>query len=209
MQHAYWGPGYDDQAIEQLLRWAKLPYRRSDDLAHDVAQLLARQRIVGWFQGRMEFGPRALGARSILASPIDPAMQARLNELKDREDFRPVAPALPQEELARWFAPADANGGASPFMLFIYDVIPLQATRIPSACHTDRTARVQTVDHDTNPRLHALLREFGRLTGVPVLVNTSFNVRGQPIVCTPRDAIEAFYGTPLDALAIGSFILEK
>jgi len=136
-------------------------------------------------------------------------MQARLNELKDREDFRPVAPALPQEDLARWFAPADANGGASPFMLFVYDVLPGQDARIPSACHIDRTARVQTVDHDTHPRFHALLREFGRRTGVPVLVNTSFNVRGEPIVCTPRDAVEAFYGTPLDALAIGSFILEK
>ncbi len=209
MQHAYWGPAFDDATIEQHLRWAKLRYRRSDDLAHDVARLLADNRIVGWFQGRMEWGPRALGARSILASPIEPTMQARLNELKDREDFRPVAPALPQEELARWFAPPDANGGASPFMLFVYDVIPIQAARIPAACHTDRTARVQTVDHDTNPRFHALLREFGRITGVPVLVNTSFNVRGQPIVCTPRDAIEAFYGTPLDALAIGSFILEK
>ncbi|HEX6720653.1 MAG TPA: carbamoyltransferase C-terminal domain-containing protein [Burkholderiaceae bacterium] len=209
MRHAYWGPGFDDAAIEQHLRWAKLRYRRSDDLSADVARLLADNRIVGWFQGRMEFGPRALGARSILASPIAPTMQARLNELKDREGFRPVAPALPQEELAHWFAPPDANGGMSPFMLFVYDVIPIQAARIPAACHTDRTARVQTVDHDSNPRFHALLREFGRITGVPVLVNTSFNVRGEPIVCTPRDAIEAFCGTPLDALAIGSFILEK
>jgi len=209
MDHAHWGPGYDDDAIEQHLRWARLPYRRSDDLAHDVARLLADNRIVGWFQGRMEFGPRALGARSILASPIDPAMQARLNALKEREDFRPMAPAVPQEHLARWFAPADANGGVSPFMLFVYDVVPGQGERIPSAWHTDRTARVQTVEHDTNPRFHALLREFGRITGVPVLVNTSFNVHGEPIVCTPRDAIEALYCTPLDALAIGPFILEK
>ena len=192
-----------------LLRWAKLPYRRSTDVAADAARLLAENRIVGWFQGRMEFGPRALGARSILASPIDPAMQARLNELKDREDFRPVAPVIPQEDLARWFAPAAANGGVSPFMLFIYDVLPGRGERIPSVCHTDRTARVQTVDRRRNPRLHALLREFGRLTGVPVLVNTSFNVRGEPIVCTPRDAIEAFYSTPLDALVIGSYILQK
>jgi carbamoyltransferase len=157
----------------------------------------------------MEFGPRALGARSILASPIDPSMQARLNGLKDREDFRPVAPAVPQEDLAQWFAPAGANGGVSPFMLFVYDVVPGRGERIPSACHTDHTARVQTVDRRTNPRFHALLREFDRLTGVPVLINTSFNVRGEPIVCAPRDAIEAFYATPLDALAIGSFILEK
>ncbi|MCW5659611.1 MAG: carbamoyltransferase [Burkholderiaceae bacterium] len=209
MQHACWGPHFDDDTIEQHLRWAQLRYRRSDNLAADVAQLLEANRIVGWFQGRMEFGPRALGARSILASPLEASMQTRLNELKDREDFRPVAPAVPQEDLGRWFAPPDANGGASPFMLFVYDVLPIQRDRIPAACHIDRTARVQTVEHDTHPRFHALLREFGRRTGVPVLVNTSFNVRGEPIVCTPRQAIEAFYGTPLDALAIGSFILEK
>ncbi|HSN34693.1 MAG TPA: carbamoyltransferase C-terminal domain-containing protein [Ideonella sp.] len=212
MAHAYLGPGYSDEAIEELLRWAKLPYRRLDDaqdIAESTARLLADGRIVGWFQGRMEFGPRALGARSILASPIDSAMQALLNELKDREDFRPVAPAVPQEELARWFAPAAANGGASPFMLFVYDVAPGQAERIPSACHTDRTARVQTVSADTHPRFHALLAAFGRLTGVPVLVNTSFNVRGAPIVCTPRDAVEAFFSTPLDALVIGPFVVTK
>lgn len=209
MDHAYWGPGYSDEEIERQLRWAKLPYERADDLAAATARLLADNLMIGWFQGRMEYGPRALGARSILASPIDPEMQARLNELKDREDFRPVAPAVPKEDMAAWFQPADANGGDSPFMLFIYDVVPGQSERIPSACHTDRTARVQTVDRDTNPRFHALLKAFGALTGVPVLVNTSFNVRGEPVVCTPRDAIEAFFSTPLDALVIGSFIVRK
>lgn len=209
MSHAYLGPGFSDSEIEALLRWAKLPYRRLDDVAIETAGLLADNRIIGWFQGRMEFGPRALGARSILASPIDPAMQARMNELKDREDFRPVAPAIPQAELARWFTPAEANGGVSPFMLFIYDALPGQGERIPSACHTDHTARVQTVHPDSNPRFHALLEAFGKLTGVPVLINTSFNVRGQPIVCSPRDAIEAFFSTPLDALIIGSFLVEK
>lgn len=212
MEHAYLGPDYDDESIESLLRWAKLSYRKLGDteaIAEATAALLERNAIIGWFQGRMEFGPRALGARSILASPIDPTMQALLNELKDREDFRPVAPAIPREELARWFAPAEANGGASPFMLFVYDVVPGQAQEIPSACHTDRSARVQTVDPETNPRFHALLKAFARRTAVPVLVNTSFNVRGQPIVCTPRDAIEAFFSTPLDALVIGPFLVEK
>jgi carbamoyltransferase len=209
MDHAYWGPAYGDAEIEAMLRWAKLPYRRPDDLADTVAGLLADNRIVGWFQGRMEFGPRALGARSILASPIDPQMQARLNELKDREDFRPVAPALPEEDLPNWFWPEQANDGHSPFMLFIYNLQPKQDERIPSACHSDRTARVQTVTAAANPRFHALLKAFGRRTGVPVLVNTSFNVRGEPIVCTPRDAIEAFWSTPLDALAIGPFLVEK
>ena len=209
MDHAYLGPGYSDSEIEELLQWARLPYRRADDLAAETAALLAQDRIVGWFQGRMEFGPRALGARSILASPIDPGMQARLNELKDREDFRPVAPAVPREQLARWFAPAEANGGDSPFMLFVYDVLPGQDARIRSACHTDRSARVQTVDRDTNPRFHAVLEAFAQRTGVPVLVNTSFNVRGEPIVCTPRDALTAFFATPLQALVIGPFIIEK
>jgi carbamoyltransferase len=209
MEHPYLGPAHSDDEIEQLLKWAKLPYRRCTDLAAETAELLADNRIVGWFQGHMEFGPRALGARSILASPIDPAMQARLNELKDREDFRPVAPAVPEEELAHWFRPAEANGGQSPFMLFIYDLAPGAAERIPSACHTDRTARVQTVSRDTNPRFHALLKAFGKKTGVPVLVNTSFNVRGEPIVGSPKGAIEAFFSTPLDALAIGSFLVEK
>jgi carbamoyltransferase len=212
MSHAYLGPAWADEDIEQLLRWAKLPYRRLDDvqaIAASTARLLAAGGIVGWYQGRMEFGPRALGARSILASPIDPRMQARLNELKDREDFRPVAPAVPQEELPHWFAPAAANGGASPFMLFVYDVAKGMGARIPSACHSDATARVQTVSADTNPRFHALLRAFGELTGVPVLVNTSFNVCGEPIVCTPKDALDAFFSTPLDALVIGPFVVQK
>jgi carbamoyltransferase len=209
MRHAYMGPEHDDAEIESLLKWAKLSYRRLDNIEQETAKLLADNKVIGWFQGRMEFGPRALGGRSILASPIDPAMQARINELKDREDFRPVAPAVPREDMASWFTPADANDGEAPFMLFIYDVIPEQAERIPAACHADRTARVQTVDAEANPRYHALLKAFGALTGVPVLINTSFNVRGEPIVCTPKDAIDAFFSTPLDALVIGSFLLEK
>lgn len=209
MSHAYLGPGYADEEIEELLRWAKLPYMRLHDVAASTARLLAQGKVIGWFQGRMEFGPRALGARSILASPLEESMQARINELKDREDFRPVAPAVPEERLAEWFTPAQANGGKAPFMLFVYEVPPEQAARIPAACHLDRTARVQTVSASSNPAFHALLEKFGELTGVPVLINTSFNVRGEPIVCTPKDALDAFYSTPLDALVIGSFLLEK
>lgn len=209
MQHAYLGPAFTDEEIEALLQWAQLDYRRSDDVAEDTARLLADNKIIGWFQGRMEFGPRALGARSLLASPVDPAMQARLNELKDREDFRPVAPAVNREDLGDWFEPAQANQGESPFMLFVYRVKPGRSERIPSALHTDRTARVQTVDGATNPIFHDLLAAVGRHTGVPVVVNTSFNVRGEPIVGSPKAALEAFFSTPLDALVIGSFILEK
>jgi carbamoyltransferase len=209
MEHGYWGPAYADAEIESLLRWAKLPYRRLTDIAGETADLLVQDRIVGWFQGRMEWGPRALGARSILASPLSGAMQQRLNELKDREDFRPVAPAVPQDDLAEWFTPAQANRGSAPFMLFLYDVRPEQAGRIPAVCHADRTARVQTVERASNPPYYDVLKAFGVRTGVPVLVNTSFNVRGEPIVCTPRDALDAFTATPLDALVIGPFLLEK
>ena len=143
--------------------------------------------MIGWFQGRMEFGPRALGARSILASPIHAEMQARLNEIKDREDFRPVAPVVLEEEAADWFVGA----GVSPFMLFVYDVRPEKADRIPAVRHTDGTARIQTVNRAQNPLYYDLIKAFHDRTGVPVLVNTSFNTRGEPIVCTPRDAVES------------------
>ena len=209
MRHAYWGPGFEDEEIERLLKWAKIRYRVLDDVAGETAGILAQDRIIGWFQGRMEFGPRALGARSILASPLSPSMQARLNELKDREDFRPVAPVVPVEDLGAWFTPAQANRGEAPFMLFLYGVRPEKATLIPAVCHADRTARVQAVARETNPRYHDTLKAFEALTGAPVLVNTSFNVRGEPVVCSPRDALSAFFSTPLDALVIGRFLVEK
>lgn len=209
MQHAYWGPGYSDGEIESLLQWAKIDYRTMDDVAAETAEVLSQDKIIGWFQGRMEFGPRALGARSILASPLNPQMQARLNELKDREDFRPVAPVVPVEDLGDWFTPAEANRGEAPFMLFIYDVKPEHAERIPAVCHADLTARVQTVARGTNPRYHDTLKAFQARTGVPILVNTSFNVRGEPVVCSPKDALDAFFSTPLDALVIGRFLIEK
>ncbi len=205
MDHAYLGPSFSDDEIETFLRWSKLPYRRLDDVAGQVADILAQDRVIGWFQGRMEFGPRALGARSILASPIHPEMQARLNEIKDREDFRPVAPVVLEEEAGNWFVGADV----SPFMLFIHDVRPEKADRIPAVRHTDGTARIQTVNRAQNPLYYDLIKAFAARTGVPVLVNTSFNTRGEPIVCSPRDAVESFWTSPLDALVIGSFLLEK
>ncbi len=209
MAHAYLGPAYSDEEIGQILDAAGLPYRRLSDVAGETARLLAEDRIVGWFQHRMEFGPRALGARSILASPIDPAMQGRLNALKDREDFRPVCPAVLEESAGEWFRNAWDNGGKAPFMLFVYDVPPEQARRIPAAVHIDGTARIQTVSREHHPLYHEVLKAFERRTGVPVLINTSFNSRGEPIVCSPHDAIATFYSTPLDALVIGSFLLEK
>ncbi|MGN6699306.1 MAG: carbamoyltransferase family protein [Thermomicrobiales bacterium] len=205
MDEAYLGPAYSDEEIEQFLRWSKVPYERLADVAGQTADRLAQDQIIGWFQGRMEFGPRALGARSILASPVRAEMQERLNEIKDREDFRPVAPVVLEEEAGEWFAGADV----SPFMLFVYDVRPERAAQIPAVRHVDGTARIQTVNRAQHPLYYDLLKAFQQCTGVPVLVNTSFNTRGEPIVCTPRDAIECFWTSPLDALVIGSFLLRK
>ena len=205
MDHAYWGPEYPDAAIEKFLRWAKVPYRKLDDVASEAAELLAQDKIIGWYQGRMEFGPRALGSRSILASPIRAEMQARLNEVKDREDFRPVAPVVLEEDAPDWFEAAEY----SPFMLFVYRVREEMADRIPAVRHVDGTARIQTVNAQQHPAYHALLKAFKELTGVPVLVNTSFNTLGKPIVLTPRDAVECFWCSPFDALVIGSFLIEK
>lgn len=205
MQDVFLGPSYKDDAIEAFLRQTGLPYQRVDDIVVASAALLAENKLLGWFQGRMEFGPRALGARSILASPLHADMQARLNRLKDREDFRPVAPMVPEEVADEWFTDA----GVAPFMVFVFDVKHDRAERIPAVRHVDGSARVQTVHRDGQPMLHRLLWAFSGHTDVPVLINTSFNTRGEPIVCTPRDAIESFCSTPLDALAIGSFLLQK
>ena len=205
MEHAFLGPTYGDDEIEQFLRWSKLPYRRLTNVAAEAAEILVQDKVIGWFQHRLEYGPRALGARSILASPLSPSMQARLNEIKDREDFRPVAPVVLEEEVANWFA----NGNISPFMLFVYDVLPEKADIIPAVRHVDGTARIQTINRQQHPLYYDLIKAFQARTGVPVLVNTSFNTRGEPIVCTPRDAVECFWTSPLDALVIGSFLLEK
>jgi carbamoyltransferase len=205
MEHCYWGPEYTDDEIERWLKLWKVPYRKLNNIAEETADILMQDKIIGWYQGRMEFGPRALGSRSILASPISPAMQQRLNEVKDREDFRPVAPVVLEEEAGNWFE----NASYSPFMLFIYDVKPEKADQIPAVRHTDGTARIQTVNERQHKNYYDLLKAFQRKTGVPVLVNTSFNTLGKPIVCTPRDAVECFWSSPFDALVIGSFVIEK
>lgn len=205
MDHAFWGPSYTDDEIEKFLNWAKVPYRKLESVAEEAAKILADDKIIGWFQGSMEFGPRALGSRSILASPINPSMQARLNEVKDREDFRPVAPVVMEEDAADWFEGAQQ----SPFMLFVYPVKQDKTDKIPAVRHVDGTARIQTVNEKQHPAYYRLLKEFKKITGVPVLVNTSFNTLGKPIVCTPRDAVECFWSSPFDALVIGSFLIEK
>lgn len=205
MDHCYWGPEYSDEEVEKFLKWTKVPYRKLENIAEETAKILAGDKIIGWFQGRMEFGPRALGGRSILASPIHADMQQKLNEIKDREDFRPVAPVVLESDAGEWFEDA----GVSPFMLFVYKVKPDKADKIPAVRHIDGTSRIQTVNENQHPLYCNLLKEFKKLTGVPVLINTSFNTRGEPIVCSPRDAIECFWTSPFDALVINSFLLEK
>jgi carbamoyltransferase len=205
MQHAYWGPAYSDDDVESLLQWMKVPYRKLNNVAAETAGILAQNKVIGWFQGRMEFGPRALGSRSILASPVDADMQQKLNEIKDREDFRPVAPVVMEDKAGEWFE----NATVSPFMLFVYNVVPGKADKIPAVRHVDGTARIQTVNREQHQLYYDLLHEFNNITGVPVLINTSFNTRGEPIVCSPKDAIACFFTSPFDALVINSFLLEK
>jgi len=206
MEDAYLGPASEDHEIEQVLRTYKLPVMRAFNVAAETARLLAQGEIVGWFQGRMEFGPRALGNRSILADPRDAAMKDRVNEcVKFREGWRPFAPSCLAERAAEYFQPAYP----SPFMILTFDVIPEKRAVIPAVTHADNSARVQTVRRDINPRYWELINEFEKLTGVPVLLNTSFNLRGEPIVCTPKDAIRTFYSSGLDFLVMGSYVIAK
>jgi carbamoyltransferase len=222
------GPAFDQDEIEERLYAAGARYAvlEEDALIDATVDALADQKAVGWFQGRMEFGPRALGARSILADPRAPKMQKHLNlKIKFRESFRPFAPSVRYEDVAEWFELDEA----SPYMLLVADVaekrrfamteaqkalfgvdkLNVPRSQIPAVTHVDYSARVQTVHRQTNPRFHQLLSQFRARTGCPVLVNTSFNVRGEPIVCTPEDAFRCFMGTELDVLAIGNCFLAK
>ncbi len=228
MSGSYLGPDYNDNEIVDRLTRAGAKFTRLDDAAliERIAQGLASEKAVGWFQGRMEFGPRSLGNRSILGDARSPAMQKTLNlKIKYRESFRPFAPSVLREDVADWFD-MDCD---SPYMLMVADVhkkrqramsedekklfgidkLNIVRSDIPAVTHVDYSARVQTVDRAINPRYHALLTRFKELTGCPVLANTSFNVRGEPIVCTPEDAFRCFMGTELDLLAVGNYLLVK
>lgn len=206
MRHAYYGPAFDDTAIENALKTYKLRYSALGDPAATAAELLSRGRILGWFQGRMEFGPRALGSRSILADPRDPEMNAKVNNaVKFREWWRPFAPSLKKEAAADYLESA----ADSPFMILTAQVRPEKRGVIPSVTHVDGSARPQTVEREINPLYWRLLDEFGKRTGVPVIMNTSFNLRGEAIVHTPTDAIRTFYSSGMDALVIGKFLVEK
>ncbi len=228
MKGAYLGPSYTDDEIEKFLKATGAPYEKLERtcLTEQVAQILADEKIVGWFDGRMEFGPRALGSRSILGDPRSPKMQADMNiKIKFREGFRPFAPSVLRERVSDYFEIACD----SPYMLLVAPVkkerqIPLTAEQrtlwgiqklnvpksdIPAITHIDYSARIQTVSRDTNPNYYDLIKQFEKLTGCPVVVNTSFNVRGEPIVCSPADAYACFMRTHIDYLVLGSFVLDK
>jgi len=228
MRGAYLGPGYTPDEIERYLQAQGAAYERLEwpALLERVATQLADEKIVGWFDGRMEFGPRALGARSILGDPRSPRMQAQMNlKIKFREGFRPFAPSVLRDRVSDYFE-LECD---SPYMLLVAPVkrerqIPMSAEQrklwgieqlnvvrsdIPAVTHIDYSARIQTVDRETNPAYYDLIKAFERLTGCAVLVNTSFNVRGEPIVCTPADAYQCFMRTHIDYLVLGPFLLGK
>jgi carbamoyltransferase len=228
MQGSYLGPAFSDDEIEAFLRSVGAVHEKLPTAAmlERTAELLAREKVVGWLQGRMEFGPRSLGARSILGDPRSPRMQSVMNlKIKYRESFRPFAPSVLHEHVGEWFE-LDVD---SPYMLLVAPVranrrVPMTAQQerlfgieklnvprstIPAVTHVDYSARIQTVEAATHPLYHGLLSRFHALTGCPVLVNTSFNVRGEPIVCTPEDAYRCFMRTEMDHLVMGSFVLDK
>ena len=206
MRHGYWGPCFGDDAVEGALRTYKLRYTKLSDPAATAAELLAQGKILGWFQGRMEFGPRALGSRSILADPRDPEMNAKVNNaVKFREWWRPFAPSFKKEAADEYLESATD----SPFMILTAQVRPEKRGVIPSVTHVDGSARPQTVEKEINPLYWRLIDEFGKRTGVPVIMNTSFNLRGEAIVHTPTDAIRTFFSSGMDALVIGSFLVDK
>jgi len=207
MEHAYLGPDYSDQAIAAALSEAGLPSNRMDEisLVEQTAHLIADGKIVGWFQGRMEFGPRALGNRSIVADPRRAEMKDILNErIKRRETFRPFAPSILLEATDDYFEQSYPD----PFMLKVYPIRPEKRALIPAVTHVDGTGRLQTVDRRTNPRYWELIKAFERITGIPVVLNTSFN-ENEPIVNTPKEAIDCFLRTRMDALILGSYLLTR
>lgn len=208
-QHdSFLGPIYHSTEYEKALKGSSLTYRRMqrDELYKDVAQRLSEGKIIGWFQGRMEFGPRALGNRSILATPLKSEMKDILNaRVKFREGFRPFAAIVLEEDVGRYFNCAYSN----PYMLFVCGVKEEYRKVIPSVTHVDNTVRIQTVNYDENPELYLLLQAFKTITGHSILINTSFNIMGEPIVCSPQDAVLSFCLADIDALVMGDFISEK
>jgi carbamoyltransferase len=200
------GRGWTDVELEDALRSANLPVERPDDIAETVAATLAEDGVVGWFEGRSEYGPRALGRRSLLAHPGHAHNVERMNAVKGREEFRPVAPMIRASRAADVLSRGPLP---SPYMLFVHDIRPEWRERVPAVVHVDGTARPQTVDPDHEPLLDRMLAAFERRTGLPLVVNTSFNTAGRPMVDTPRDALEVFGSAPIDLLALGPYAVRR
>jgi carbamoyltransferase len=206
--HAYWGPSFSNRQIEKALCAHGLVYEQSEDVERQVARRLSQNQIIGWFQGAMEFGPRALGNRSLLADPRDPLMRDKLNaRVKHREPFRPYAASVLAEQASSWFQIVEPSP-LSDFMLIAYAAREDVKDRMPAVVHVDGTCRLQTVSAATNARYHKLISQFFEITGVPLVLNTSFNDQ-EPIVCTPEHAIHTFLKTEMDGLAIGDFFVDK
>jgi carbamoyltransferase len=206
MDSAYFGPEYTDEEIRQELELCNLKYTYHEDAPKIAAKLLNEGNIIGWFQGKMEWGPRALGNRSILADSRDADMKDKLNSrVKFRESFRPFAVSVLEERAHEYFK----CKGSFPFMLFVFDVIPEVKEKIPAVTHVDGTSRIQTVSQKANPKYYKLIEEFDKITGVPALLNTSFNVNGEPIIATPKEAIRCFFSTGMDFLIMGNYMLTK
>ena len=206
MKHDYFGPSYNNNEIKKLLDANLIKYQYIENIAKKSAELVANKKIIGWFQGKMEFGQRALGNRSIVADPRDNNMKDKINKkVKHREKFRPFAPSILEEYCGEYFDSVHP----SPFMQKVYNIHKEKQKLIPAVTHINGTGRLQTVNKDVNPLYWELIDEFRKITGIPIVLNTSFNVMGEPIVCTPNDAIRCFYGTGLDMLVIGNFLLTK
>ena len=206
LEHVYYGPGYSNDEIRTALDGCKIAYTPCDNIAERVAESLAEGKIVGWFQGRMEFGARALGGRSILANPVIPGIKDQVNhQVKYRESWRPFCPSLCTEYKDEYLEGA----AEAPFMIVAFPVHPDKRELIPATVHVDGTVRPQTVSKTVNPLFYQLIETLGKHTGHPVVLNTSFNVRGEPIICTPLEAVRCYFSTGMDALAIGDFLLQK
>jgi carbamoyltransferase len=209
-----WGPEFGDDeichALERSTDCVGNKMESFDELCRQVAACLAEGQIVAWFQGRMEFGPRALGSRSILADPRDPNMRDKINSLvKKREGFRPFAPVVAKEDAGRYFDIIPGDEDTYAHMLYVTQVRPPYREKLPAITHVDGSARVQTVSREQNSRLWDLLKAFQRLTDLPIILNTSFNVKGEPIVCTPQEAINTFWNANLDVLVLGNYLVRR
>jgi carbamoyltransferase len=208
MTHNYFGPGYNNGEIKNELNKYKLNYRFVEKIEAFAAQKLSEGKIIGWFQGKMEFGQRALGNRSILADPRNPQMKDKVNaSIKYREAFRPFAPAILQEDVEDYFELIGSR--EVRFMEKVYPIKGEKRGLIPAVVHVDGTGRLQTIEKELNPLFYNLIYEFKKITGIPVILNTSFNLNGEPIVCTPSDAIRTFHSCGLDILVLGNYVLEK